>query len=112
MALRRIRLISWFVLLCLIVLIGAQMLPATASNLTSTETPNMAKPFALDPVLLGVGRIGTGEKARPLIPIVPPCAQTVCTQVSLAPPLLERAVTAVPHSHALRVHQRISVYRI
>ena len=112
MALMRIRFISWLVLLCLIVLIGTQVLPAPASHITSGEVSWIGKHAASDPALVGIVRVGTGEKARKTIPLVQTWFQGLCSRASLSPPLIGRAVSAVPHHHALCVHQRISVYRI
>jgi len=113
MTLIRIRLISWGVVLCLIGLIGAQMLPAPLSHVMSSETPYIGKVFALDPALLA-GRIGTGDKARKLMPLVTPCSQSksLCARVNLPAPTIRDAIPAFPHDHALRVYQRTSVYRI
>lgn len=113
MMLIRIRLISWCVVLSLIGLIGAQMLPAPLSHVRSSETPHIGKVFALDPALLA-GRIGTGDKARKLMPLVTPCSQSksLCARVNLSAPTLRYAIPAFLHDHSLRVHQRISVYRI
>lgn len=108
----RERLASWFVLLCLIVLIGAHILPAPTSHFTSGDASNTGKLLAFDPALVGVGRIGTGEQVRKLVPSITTCAQNICTRFGHSPPIIGHAVTAFPHTHALRVHQRISVYRI
>ena len=112
MALIRIRFVSWFLLLCLITLIGAQVLPAPTPDITSSEVSWIGKQVAADSALVGVVRVGTGEQARKTMPLVQTCYQMVCIRVSASPPLIERTVTALPHTHALRVHQRISVYRI
>ena len=108
----RVRLVSWFVLLSLMVLMGAQLRPASFSHDTSSTADRIGKQLAADPTLVGVVRFGTGEKARKVLPLVTTCTPSVCTRVSLAPPLIDRTVTAVPRSHTLPIFQRISVYRI
>ena len=108
----RVRLVSWCVLLSLIVLMGAQLLPASTSHDTSSTADRIGKQLAVDPALVGMVRVGTGEKARKTLPLVTTCAPGVCPRVSLAPPLIGHAVTAVPHRHAVPIYQRISVYRI
>jgi len=110
--LMRGRLVSWFVLLCLVVLIGAQILPAPTSHFTATDVSQIGKHSASDPALVGVVRIGTSEKGRKTLPLVTTYAHRFCSRVSLAPPLIGRTVTAFPRSPAQRVYQRISVYRI
>jgi hypothetical protein len=113
MTLTRIRLISWCVVLWLIGLIGTQMLPTPTPHVISSETLHIGKMFALDPALLA-GRIGTGDKARKLMPLITPCSQSksICARVNLSAPTIRYAISAFPHDHGLRVHQRISVYRI
>ncbi|MBC7840546.1 MAG: hypothetical protein H7Y39_18205 [Nitrospiraceae bacterium] len=112
MALLRIGFISSFLLLCLIPLIGAQLFPAPTSHLPSSEESWIGKHVATDSPLVGVIRVGSGKKARKMMPLVQTCSPGVCIRVSASPPLTERTVNALPHTHALRVHQRISVYRI
>ena len=112
MAMVHARLISWVVLLSLIALIGAQLLPPPTSHFTTSDPSSIGKHSAHDPTLVGMVRVGTGEKARKALPLVTACTPGVCTRVGLAPPLIERPVTAVPHSHTLPIFQRISVYRI
>jgi hypothetical protein len=112
MVLIRVLLVSWFVLQCLVVPIGAQIFPAPTSDFTASDAAEQDEHSADDEAPFGVVRIGTGEKARKTTPLVQTCFQGLCTRVSLSPPLIRRAVTAFPHSHALRVHQRMSVYRI
>jgi hypothetical protein len=112
MALKRLRLVSWLVLLCLVVLIGAQIFPAPTSRFTASDASRIEKRSAYDQAFIGVVRIGTGEKARKTVPLVTTCSQRLCSRFSFAPPLIRHTVTAVPHSQALRVHQCISVYRI
>lgn len=112
MAMKPVRLISWVVLLSLIALIGAQTLAPPTSHSTASDASRIGKHPAHDPALIGFARVGTGEKARKALPLVTTCAPGVCTRLDLAPPLIERAGTAVPHRHALPIYQRISVYRI
>jgi hypothetical protein len=110
----RLRIVSWFMVLCMVVPIGAQMLSAPTSYFTAGDASQsqIGKHSAHDQALSGVLRIGTGEKARKTMSLVTTCSQQYCSYFSLSPPRIECTGTAFPRSHALRVHQLISVYRI
>lgn len=108
----RVQLVSWFVLLSLIVLMGTPLLLASTSHDTSSTPDRIGKQLAVDSALVGMVRVGTGEKARKMLPLVTTCARGVCTRLSLVPALIGHAVTATPHRHAMLIYQRISVYRI
>jgi hypothetical protein len=112
MVLMRVLIVSWFVLQCLVVPIGAQILPAPTSDLTASDAAEQEEHAAYDDAPVGVVRIREGKMARRTRSLVTTYAQQFCSRVSLAPPLIGRTLTAFPRSHALRVHQRISVYRI
>jgi hypothetical protein len=107
----RLLLVSWFVLQCLVVPIGAQILPAPTSDLTARDAAELEEHSANDEALARVVHIRTGKTARKTVPLVT-CSQRLCSRFSLSPPLIGPTVTAFPRSHALRVHQLISVYRI
>ncbi len=108
----RLLIVSWFVLQCLVVPIGAQIRPATTSDFTSSDASELEEHSAYDEALAEVVRIRRGKLARKTTSFVTTCSHQVCYRVSLSPPLIGRTVTAIPRIHALRVHQRISVYRI
>lgn len=112
MVLMRVLIVSWFVLQCLVVPIGAQILPAPTSDFTASDAAEQEEHSAYDEAPAGVIHIRKDKLARKTVPLVTTCAQRFCSRVSLAPPLIEPTVTAFPRSHALRVHQLISVYRI
>jgi len=112
MALMRFLIVSWLVLLCLVVPIGAQILPAPTSDFTARDAAELEEHLAYDQALVGVLRIRKGKMARKTVPLVTTCSQRLCSRFSLSPPLIGPTVTAFPRSPALRVHQRISVYRI
>jgi hypothetical protein len=112
MALMRVLIVSWFVLQCLVVPIGAQILPAPTFDFTASDAAEQEEHSAYNEAPAGVVRIRTDKMARKTAPLVTTCGQRFCSRVSLAPPLIGPTVTAFPRSHALRVHQLISVYRI
>jgi hypothetical protein len=112
MVLIRALIILWFVLQCLVVPIGAQILPAPTSDFTASDAAEQEEHSAYDEAPVGVVHIREGKMTRRTMILVTTCAQQFCSRVSLAPPLIGRTVTTFPRSHALRVHQRISVYRI
>lgn len=112
MALMRVLIVSWFVLLCMVAPIGAQIRPAPTSDFTASDAAELEEHSAYDEALAGVERIRRGKLARKNAPFVTICSQQLCSRFSLSPALIVRIVTAFPRSHALRVHQRISVYRI
>lgn len=112
MVMVRVRLISWVVFLSLIVLLSAKIFSLPTSHFTTKNMSFIEKHSAHDPAVVRVVRVGTGEKARKVLSLITTCASSLCPRVSLVPPLIERAETAVPRSPALPVHQRISVYRI
>lgn len=101
MVLMRVLIIFWFVLQCLVVPIGAQSLSAPISDLTARDTAEQEEHSAYDEALAEVVGIRNDIMTRRTVP-----------RVSLAPLLIRRIGTAFPRSHALRVHQLISVYRI
>jgi hypothetical protein len=106
MVLMRLLIVSWFVLQCVVVPIGAQIRPAPTSDFTPSDAAELEEHSAYDEALAEVVRIRRGKLARKI------CSQQVCARFSLSPPHIGRTVTAFPRSPALRVHQRISVYRI
>jgi hypothetical protein len=112
MVLMRVLLVSWFVLQCLVAPIGAQILPAPTSDFTASDAAEQEEHSAYDEAPVGVVRIREGKMARRTMSLVTTCSHALSSRVSLAPPLIGRTVTASPRSSALRVHQRISVYRI
>ena len=112
MVLMRVLIVSWIVLQCLVVPIGAQVLPAPTSDLTASDATEQEEYAAYDEALAEVARIRKDKLARRTVPLVTTCAQQVSSRVSLSPPLIGRTVTAFPRSHALHLHQCISVYRI
>jgi hypothetical protein len=112
MVLMRVLIVSWLMLLCLVVPIGAQILPAPTSDFTARDAAELEERSADDQALASVVRIRKGRMARKTVPLVATCSQRLCSRFSLSSPLIGRTVTAFPRSHALRVHQRISVYRI
>jgi hypothetical protein len=112
MALMRVRRVSWLTFVYLFVLIGAQILPAPTSNVTVSEDDPLENNSTYDEAITRIVRIRTDKMARRTVPLVTTYSQQLSSHVSLSPPLIERTVTAFPRSHALRVHQRISVYRI
>lgn len=112
MVLMRVLIVSWFALLCLVVPIGAQILDAPTSDFTASDAAEQEEHSAYDEALAWVVRIRKDKMARRTVPLVTTYSQQVCSRFSLSPPLIRRTVTAVPRSHALRVHQLISVYRI
>jgi len=101
MVLMRVLIVSWFLLQCLVVPIGARILPAPTSDFTASDAAEQEEYSAYDEALAEVVRIRKDKMARRTVP-----------RFSLAPLLIRRTVTAFPRSHALRVHQLISVYRI
>jgi hypothetical protein len=111
MVLLRGLIVSWFVVLSLVVLIGAQILPATTSDFTARNTAEMEERSAYDEVLAGVERIRNDKTARKMVPLVTISSQQV-SHFGLSPSPTGRTVTAFTRGHALRVHQLISVYRI
>jgi hypothetical protein len=112
MALMRVLIVSWFALQCLVVPIGAQILPAPTSDFTASDAAELEEHSAYDASLAEVVRIRRGKMARNTEPLVTTYFQPLCFFFSLSPPHIGRTVTAFPRSPALRVHQRISVYRI
>jgi hypothetical protein len=112
MVLMRVLIVSWFVVQCLVIPIGAQIFPTPASDFTASDAAEQEEQPAYDEALAGVIRIKKDKMARKTVPLVTTCSQQGSSHFSLSPPLIRRTVTAVPRSHALRVHQRISVYRI
>ncbi len=112
MVLMRVLIVSWFVLQCLVVPIGAQIYPTPTSDFTASDEAEQEEHPAYDEALAGVVRIRKDKMTRRTVPLVTTCSQQLSSCFSLAPPLIGRTVTAFPRSHALRVHQRISVYRI
>ena len=108
----RLLIVSWFVLQCLVVPIGAQIRPAPTSDFTASDASELEEHSTYDEALTGVVRIRRGKLARKTTPFVTICSQQLCSRFSLSPAVIGRTVTAYPRSHALRVHQRISVYRI
>lgn len=108
----RVLIVSWFVLQCLVAPIGAQILPAPTSDFTASDTAELEEHSAYDEALAEVVRIRRGKLARKTASLVMICSQPLCSRFSLSPPHIGRTVTAFPRSHALRVHQLISVYRI
>jgi hypothetical protein len=112
MILMRLLIVSWFVLQCVVVPIGAQIRPAPTSDFTASDAAELEEHSANDEALAGVVRMRRGKLARKTAPLVTTCSQQVCSRFSLSPAVIGRTVTAFPRSHALRVHQRISVYRI
>jgi hypothetical protein len=112
MALMRVLIGSWFVLQCLVVPIGAQILPAPTSDFTASDAAELEEHSSYDEALAGVVRIRKDKMARRTVPLVTTYSQQLSSRVSLSPPLIGRTVTAFPRSHSLRVHQLISVYRI
>jgi hypothetical protein len=112
MVLMRVLVVSWFVLQCLVVPIGAQILPAPTSDFTASDAGKQEEYSAYDEAPAGVVRIRKDKMARRTVPLVTTYSQQLSSRVSLSPPLIGRTVTDFPGSHALRVHQRISVYRI
>jgi hypothetical protein len=111
MVLIRVLIILWFVVQCLVVPIGAEILPAPTSDLTASDAAEQEEHSAYDEALAGVVRIRTGKMARETVPLAT-CSQRLCSRFNLSPPLIGLTVTAFPRSHSLRVHQLISVYRI
>ena len=112
MVLKRGLIVSWFLVLSLAVLIGAQILPATASDVTARSAAEMEERSAYEEVLAGVGRIRLYKMAKMTAPPVTTSDEQLGSPFSPSPPLIGRTVTAFPHNHGLRVHQLISVYRI
>ena len=112
MVVMRLLIVSWFVLQCWVVPIGAQIRPAPISDFTANDAAELEEHSAYDEALAGVVRIRRGTLARKTAPLVTTCSQQLCSRFSLSPAVIGRTVTAVPRSQALRVHQRISVYRI
>ena len=112
MLLMRVLIVSWFVLQCLVAPIGARTLPAPTSDFTASDMAEQEEYSAYDEALVGVVRIRKDKMARRTVPLVTTCAQQVCSRFSFSPAVIGRTVTALPRSHALRVHQLISVYRI
>jgi hypothetical protein len=112
MALMRILIGSWFALQCLVVPIGAQILPAPTSDFTASDAAELEEHSAYDEALAEVVRLRRGKMARNTALLVTTYSRQVCSGFSLSPPHIGRTVTAFPRSPALRVHQRISVYRI
>jgi hypothetical protein len=108
MVLMRVLIVSWLMLLCLVVPIGA----APASDFTARDAAELEEHSADDQALASVVRIRKDRMARKTVPLVATCSQRLLSRFSLSSPLIGRTVTAFPRSHALRVHQRISVYRI
>jgi hypothetical protein len=111
MVLMRVLIVSWFVLQCLIVPIGAQILPAPTSDSTASNPAEQEERSAYNEALVGGIRVRNDKMARKTVPLAT-CSQQLCSRFSLSPPLIGPTVTAFPRSHALRVHQLISVYRI
>ncbi len=112
MALMRVLIGSWFVLQCLVVPIGAPILPAPTSDFTARDAAELEEHLAYDQAFVGVLRIRKDKMARKTVPLVTTCSQQLCSRFSLSPSLIGPTVTALLHSSALRVHQLISVYRI
>jgi hypothetical protein len=112
MAFMRVLLVSWFALQCLVVPIGAQILPAPTSDFTASDAAELEEYSASDAALAEVVRIRRGKLAKKTAPLVTTYSQQLCSGFILAPPHSGRTVTPFTCSPALRVHQRISVYRI
>lgn len=112
MVLMRVLIVLWFVLQWLVVPIGAQILPAPTSDFTASDASEQEESLAYDEAPAGVVRIRKDKMARRTVSLVTTYSQQLSSRVSLAPLLIGRTVTAIPRSHALRVHQLISVYRI
>ena len=112
MALKPVLIVSWFVLQCLVVAMGAEILPAPTSDFTASDAGEQEEYLAYDEAPAEVVRIRKDKMARRTVPLVTTYTQQLTSRVSLSPPLIGRTVTAYPRSHALRVHQLISVYRI
>lgn len=108
----RVLLVSWFVLLCMVVPIGAHILPAPTSDFTAGDAVELEEPSADDQALAGVVRIRKDKMVRKTVLLATTCSQRFCAHVSLSPPFIGGTVTASPRSSALRLHQLISVYRI
>lgn len=111
MVLMRLLIILWFVLQCLVVPIGAHILPAPTSDFTASDAGEQEEYSAYDEGPAGVVRIRKDKMARRTVPLVTTYSQQLSSRI-ISPPLIGRTVTPFPRSHALRVHQRISVYRI
>ena len=107
----RLLLVSWFVLQCLVVPIGAQILPAPTSDFTANDAAEQKERSEYNESLAEGILVRNDKLARKTVPLAT-CSQRLCSRVSLSPPLIGPTVTAFPRSHALRVHQLISVYRI
>ena len=112
MVLMRVLIVSWFVLQCLVVPIGAQILPAPASDSTASDAAEQKERSEYNESLAEGIRVRNDKMARKTVSLAITCSQRLCPRFSLSPPLIGRTVNAFPRSHALRVHQLISVYRI
>ena len=112
MGVMRAPLVSWFVFLCLALPVGAQMHTAPLPHLTIDETTLAGTHSGDDLALARTKRVGTREMARNMSPLVPLASDRERLRVSVAPPLTGPVMTAFLRGHTLRIHQRISVYRI
>ena len=112
MVLMRVLIVSWFVLQCLVVPIGAQILPAPTSDFTASDAAEQKERSEYNESLAEGIRVRNDKMARKTVSLAITYSQQLSSRVSLSPPLIGRTVTAFPRSHALRVHQLISVYRI
>ena len=112
MVLMRFLIVSWFVLQCLVVPIGAQIIPAPTSDSTPSDAAEQEERSEYNKSLAEGIRVRNDKLARKTMPLAITCTQRLCSRFSLSPPLVGHIVTAFPRTHALRVHQLISVYRI
>lgn len=108
----RVLIVSWFMLQCLVLPIGAQILPATTYDFTATDAAEQEEHSSYDEGLAWLVPIRNDTLARKTVPLVTTCAPKFCSRVSLTPQLIGPTVTASPCSHALPVQQLISAYRI
>lgn len=108
----RLRIAYWFMVLCLVVPVGAQILPAPTSDFTASDAAEQNERSEYNESLAGGILVRNDKLARKLVPLAITCSQQLGSRFSLSPPLIGHTVTAFPRSHALRVHQLISVYRI
>ena len=108
----RLRIASWFMVLCLVMPASAQILPAPTSEFTASDSAEQNERSGYNESLDGGILVRNDKMTRKMVPLVTTYSQQLPSRVSLAPPLTKLTVTASPRSHALRVHQLISVYRI
>lgn len=108
----RLRIVSLFMLLCLVVPVGAQILPAPTSDSTASDAAEQEERSAYNKSPAEGIRVRNDKLARNTVPLAITCFQQLYSRFSLSPPIVGHTVTAFPRSPALPVHQRISVYRI